>query len=107
MEAQLNMIKKETQDYTSRCSAEAKKMLEDIQLADHDVDIMEREAAEVLKVISWFLFFFFNNQLNLKCLEFFKMLSMYLSLSLLCFNQFREASKVRCKLHINQPISYR
>ncbi|RDX78339.1 Kinetochore protein NDC80-like protein, partial [Mucuna pruriens] len=49
MEAQLNIIKKETEDYTSRCSAEAKKILEDVQLADHDLDTMEREAAEVLK----------------------------------------------------------
>ncbi|KAL9321453.1 hypothetical protein ACSQ67_013292 [Phaseolus vulgaris] len=49
METQLNMKKKETQEYTSGCSAEAKKMLEDIQLADHEIDIMEREAAEVLK----------------------------------------------------------
>lgn len=50
MEAQLNMMKNETQEYTSRCSAEAKKMLEDVQLADHDLDIMEREAADVLKI---------------------------------------------------------
>ncbi|KAL5157008.1 Kinetochore protein NDC80 [Glycine soja] len=49
MEAQLNRIKKETHEYTSRASAEAKKMLEDVQLADHEIDIMEREAAEVLK----------------------------------------------------------
>ncbi|XP_045804577.1 kinetochore protein NDC80 homolog [Trifolium pratense] len=49
LETQRDIIKKETQDYTSRCSAEAKKMLEDIQLADHDVGIMEREVAEVLK----------------------------------------------------------
>lgn len=51
MEAHLNMIKKETQDYTSRCSAEAKTMLEDVQVEAHDLDIMEREAADVLKVI--------------------------------------------------------
>ncbi|KAJ1419942.1 putative kinetochore protein NDC80-like protein [Sesbania bispinosa] len=49
MEAQLNILKKETQDYTSRCSSEAKKMLEDVQLADRDLDIMEKEAAEVLQ----------------------------------------------------------
>ncbi|CAJ1963608.1 unnamed protein product [Sphenostylis stenocarpa] len=49
MESQLNMRKKETQEYTSRCYAEAKKMLEDVQLTDHEIDIMEREAAEVLK----------------------------------------------------------
>lgn len=49
LETQRDMIKKETQDYRNRCSAEAKKILDDIQLADHDVGIMEREAAEVLK----------------------------------------------------------
>ena len=56
MEAQLNMIKKETQDYTTRCSAEAKQMLEDVQVAGHDLDIMEGEAAKVLKVIPRLLF---------------------------------------------------
>ncbi|XP_027338721.1 kinetochore protein NDC80 homolog [Abrus precatorius] len=49
MEAQMNMIKMETQEYTNRCSAEAQKVLEDVQQADHDLDVMEREAAEVLK----------------------------------------------------------
>ncbi|XP_061337167.1 kinetochore protein NDC80 homolog [Gastrolobium bilobum] len=49
IEAQRNMIKKETDDYTSRCFAEAEKMLEDVRQADHDLDIREREAAEVLK----------------------------------------------------------
>ncbi|TKY71311.1 Kinetochore protein NDC80-like [Spatholobus suberectus] len=49
LEAQMDIMKKETQEYTSRCYAEAKKMLEDVQLADHDLDVMEREAAEVLK----------------------------------------------------------
>jgi hypothetical protein len=57
-------IKKETQDYTSRCSAEAKKMLEDIQLADHDVGIMEREVAEVLKVKILILIFLYNSKIN-------------------------------------------
>ncbi|KAL1336315.1 hypothetical protein HN51_030704 [Arachis hypogaea] len=49
MEAELNMIKNETQDYVNRCSAEAKRMLEDVHVTGHDLDIMEREAAEVLK----------------------------------------------------------
>lgn len=49
LETQMDMIKKETQDYRNRCFAEAKKMSDDIQLADHDVGIMQREAAEVLK----------------------------------------------------------
>ncbi|MED6157428.1 hypothetical protein PIB30_023000 [Stylosanthes scabra] len=49
MEAQLNKIKSETQDYANRCSAEAKQMLENVKVSSHDLDIMEREAAEVLK----------------------------------------------------------
>ncbi|KAK7246825.1 hypothetical protein RIF29_41695 [Crotalaria pallida] len=49
MEAQLNMKKKEAQDYRSRCSADAKAMSEDVQIAVHDLNIMEREAADVLK----------------------------------------------------------
>jgi kinetochore protein NDC80 len=53
----MDMIKKETQDYINRCYADAKKILDDIQLADHDVGIMEREAAEVLNVRSGFLFY--------------------------------------------------
>jgi hypothetical protein len=44
-------------DCSYQQSVEAKKMLEDIQLADHDVGIMDREAAEVLKVKFGFLFF--------------------------------------------------
>ncbi|MED6148736.1 hypothetical protein PIB30_055692 [Stylosanthes scabra] len=49
MEAQLNKIRNETQDYANRCSAEAKQMLEDVHVTSHDLDIMEREAADVLK----------------------------------------------------------
>ncbi|XP_061354459.1 kinetochore protein NDC80 homolog [Gastrolobium bilobum] len=49
IEAQRNMIKKETDEYTGRCFAEAEKMLEDVQQADHDLGIREREKAEVLK----------------------------------------------------------
>jgi len=53
MKAQLNKKKKETQEYTSACYAEANKMLEEVKLKDHEMDIMEKEAAEVLKVISF------------------------------------------------------
>lgn len=54
----MDAIKKETQDYTSKCTAEAKNMTEDIQQTDHDMSIMERESAEILKVKSGFLLFF-------------------------------------------------
>ncbi|THG17187.1 hypothetical protein TEA_027005 [Camellia sinensis var. sinensis] len=45
VEAQLNLLKKETQDYTSRCVAEAKKILGDVEADTHKLDIVEREAA--------------------------------------------------------------
>lgn len=50
MESQLNTTKKETLDNTYSCAAEAKKLKEDVQLEAHEIEIMEREAAEVLKV---------------------------------------------------------
>ncbi|KAL5097601.1 hypothetical protein RYX36_001928 [Vicia faba] len=64
LETQKDMIKKETQDYTSRCAAEVKNMTEDIQIVDHDMSIMERESFDILKVKSGYLFFFFNIKLN-------------------------------------------
>ncbi|CAL5358409.1 unnamed protein product [Camellia sinensis] len=45
VEAQLNLLRKETQDYTSRCVAEAKKILGDVEADTHKLDIVEREAA--------------------------------------------------------------
>jgi hypothetical protein len=50
MEAQLNLSRKETEDSTSRCAAEAKKLVEDVQIEAHNLDVLEREAAEILKV---------------------------------------------------------
>lgn len=49
MEAQLNLSRKETEDSTSRCAAEAKKLVEDVQIEAHNLDVVEREAAEILK----------------------------------------------------------
>ncbi|KAL6964437.1 hypothetical protein U1Q18_035491 [Sarracenia purpurea var. burkii] len=49
VEAQINLLKKETQEYTSRCVAEAKRMAEEVEADDHKLDIIEREAAELLK----------------------------------------------------------
>ncbi|GAV67378.1 Ndc80_HEC domain-containing protein [Cephalotus follicularis] len=49
VEGQCSLLKKETQDYTDRCAAEARKMMEDVQMEAHNLDIMEREAAELLK----------------------------------------------------------
>ncbi|KAL6998499.1 hypothetical protein U1Q18_008628 [Sarracenia purpurea var. burkii] len=49
VEAQINLLKKETQEYTFRCVAEAKKMAEEVEADGHKLDIIEREAAELLK----------------------------------------------------------
>ncbi|KAK0600243.1 hypothetical protein LWI29_012976 [Acer saccharum] len=51
VEAQLNLIRKEMQEHTYRCAAEVKKMMEDVQIEAHNLDMVEREAAEVLKVV--------------------------------------------------------
>ncbi|KAK0601932.1 hypothetical protein LWI29_028879 [Acer saccharum] len=39
------------QEHTYRCAAEVKKMMEDVQIEAHNLDMVEREAAEVLKVV--------------------------------------------------------
>ncbi|TXG65282.1 hypothetical protein EZV62_006557 [Acer yangbiense] len=43
--------RKEMQEHTYRCAAEVKKMMEDVQIEAHNLDMVEREAAEVLKVV--------------------------------------------------------
>ncbi|XP_010246165.1 PREDICTED: uncharacterized protein LOC104589514 [Nelumbo nucifera] len=48
-EAQLNLLKKEIEDYTSRCAVEAKRMLEDVQREEHNLDLVEKESEEFLK----------------------------------------------------------
>ncbi|TXG53887.1 hypothetical protein EZV62_019143 [Acer yangbiense] len=49
VEAQLNLLRKEMQEHTYRCAAEVKKMMEDVQIEAHNLDIVESEVAEVLK----------------------------------------------------------
>lgn len=49
VEAQMNLLKKEMQDYTYKFEAEARSMVEDVQIEAHNLDIVEREAAEVFK----------------------------------------------------------
>ena len=39
------------QEHTYRCAAEVKKMMEDVQIEAHNLEIVESEAAEVLKVL--------------------------------------------------------
>ncbi|KAJ0075906.1 hypothetical protein Patl1_34257 [Pistacia atlantica] len=50
MEAQLNLFRKETQEHAYRCAAESRKMVEDVQTEAQNLDMVEKEAAEVLKV---------------------------------------------------------
>ncbi|XP_048437570.1 kinetochore protein NDC80 homolog [Pyrus x bretschneideri] len=49
VEAQLNLLKKEIQEYTSRCAAEARNLMEDVERETRNLDIVEREANEILK----------------------------------------------------------
>ncbi|GAB4850206.1 hypothetical protein Ancab_029500 [Ancistrocladus abbreviatus] len=49
MEAHLNFIKKETQDYLSRCADEAKQMMEDVEVESRSFDNTEKEAMDTLK----------------------------------------------------------
>ncbi|KAG5525920.1 hypothetical protein RHGRI_032275 [Rhododendron griersonianum] len=49
VEAQLNLVQRETQEYTSRCMAEAQKMADTIEADTHKLEIVEREVAEFLK----------------------------------------------------------
>ncbi|OMO62335.1 Kinetochore protein Ndc80 [Corchorus olitorius] len=49
VEAQINLLKKEMHEYGYRSTAEAKKMVEDVQTEAQKLDIAEREAAEILK----------------------------------------------------------
>ncbi|GMH01277.1 hypothetical protein Nepgr_003116 [Nepenthes gracilis] len=49
MEALLNFIRKETQEYSSRCAAEAQRMIENVEVEAHNLDSIERQAMESLK----------------------------------------------------------
>ncbi|KAE8706631.1 hypothetical protein F3Y22_tig00110391pilonHSYRG00126 [Hibiscus syriacus] len=49
VEAQINLCKKKMQESDHRNNAEAKKMVEDVQFEAHNLDIAEREAAEIQK----------------------------------------------------------
>lgn len=49
VEAQLNHIRKETQEYTSRCATEARQVVEAVDVEERNLANVEREAAEFLK----------------------------------------------------------
>lgn len=50
----MNFLKNETQEVTSRCAIEARKLVKDVEAETHNLDIVEREAMELLKVCSFF-----------------------------------------------------
>ena len=50
-ETQLISLKDEMRDYILRCSTESKKMVEDVQQEAHNLDLVEGEAEESLKVL--------------------------------------------------------
>ncbi|PIM98610.1 Centromere-associated protein HEC1 [Handroanthus impetiginosus] len=49
VEAQLNIMRKETQEYASRCAAEARRMAEEVDMEAQKMSAVEKEAAEFLK----------------------------------------------------------
>ncbi|KAI3707869.1 hypothetical protein L2E82_36762 [Cichorium intybus] len=49
VENQINLIKNDTQEYTSMCAIEARKLVEDFQIESHKVDIVEKEARELVE----------------------------------------------------------
>uniref|UniRef100_A0A2P2IXT5 Kinetochore protein NDC80 n=1 Tax=Rhizophora mucronata TaxID=61149 RepID=A0A2P2IXT5_RHIMU len=50
VEAQLDSLRKEMEEYVNRCDTEGKRMVEDVQIEGHNLEILEREAADVIKV---------------------------------------------------------
>ena len=52
MENQLNLLRDETQEHISRCMMEAKKLVEDVKAEEQNMDIVEKEATELLRVCS-------------------------------------------------------
>lgn len=46
----MNSLKKEIQDYARGCEEEIRKMMDEVQKEAHDMNIVEREADEILKV---------------------------------------------------------
>ncbi|PHT41629.1 hypothetical protein CQW23_20483 [Capsicum baccatum] len=49
LEAQLDLVKKERQDFTSSCATEARRIVEEVETETRKLDQVEREAAEFLK----------------------------------------------------------
>ncbi|CDO97519.1 unnamed protein product [Coffea canephora] len=49
VEAHIDRIRKETQEYASRCASEASKMVEELEAETHNLEIVEKEATQFLK----------------------------------------------------------
>ncbi|KAI3953370.1 hypothetical protein MKX01_042348 [Papaver californicum] len=50
LESHLNLMKKETEEFTIKCNMEGKKMIEDFERERRNVEIMEKEAEEYVKI---------------------------------------------------------
>ncbi|KAI3970911.1 hypothetical protein MKX01_024558, partial [Papaver californicum] len=50
LESHLCLMKKETEDFTLKCAVEATRMSEDVERERHNVETMEREAEEFVKI---------------------------------------------------------
>ncbi|KAF4374837.1 hypothetical protein F8388_010712 [Cannabis sativa] len=49
MEGQHRLLENDTDKYTYECATEAKRMVEDLKMEAHNLDVVEREAADILK----------------------------------------------------------
>ncbi|KAF8019979.1 LOW QUALITY PROTEIN: hypothetical protein BT93_G0616 [Corymbia citriodora subsp. variegata] len=49
LEGQMHLVKQEMEEYIHRCVLEVQRMVEDVEVEAHNLNIVEREAAEVLK----------------------------------------------------------
>ncbi|WCJ43371.1 hypothetical protein M5689_024114 [Euphorbia peplus] len=49
VEAHINQLRKETEEYTNKCFMEAKQLASEVQFEAHNMDILEKEAAEMLQ----------------------------------------------------------
>ncbi|XP_026379333.1 kinetochore protein NDC80 homolog isoform X1 [Papaver somniferum] len=50
LESHLSLMRKESEDFTSKCAVEAKRMSEEVERERHNVEMMEREAEEFVKI---------------------------------------------------------
>lgn len=56
MEHNLSLIKKEIEDHMSRCEVEKRKAVQDFEVETHNLETVETEAANMLEVLSCFMY---------------------------------------------------